>query len=429
MWEDIKDLSNYLADFLIEKGLDPDVAHFLNMLVNIAVVFILWFFIHRITKRILLTAFQKFTNKTKTTFDDYLVKSNFPKYVSNIFPLLLLIITIPVVFADYPRLLNVFEKLVDLYIIFLTVLIGRSLVRTTTNFLKRHERYQDKPIESYAQVIIILFWSLGLIFAFSEITDRSVVGFLVSLGAVSAILLLIFKDTILGFIASIQVSVNDIVRIGDWITFSKYGADGFVTEINLATVRIQNWDNTYTTIPTYNLIADSFHNWRGMQESPGRRIKRSLNIKQNSIRFINDEDIKRYEEIGLIAPYIKQRQEEINEFNTKMGVNKKHLINGRHQTNLGVFRNYALAYLKAHPQIHQEMTMMVRHLPPTTQGIPLEIYCFSVDKRWEFYEGITADIFDHLIAAIPYFDLQLFESPSGDDIIKSIKVLSRQEEN
>ncbi|WP_029034868.1 mechanosensitive ion channel family protein [Salinimicrobium terrae] len=425
MWEDIKELSNFLAEFFIEKGLDADIAHFLNMLVNIIFVSILWFVIHKITKSLLLTTFHKFTNKTKTTYDDYLVKSNFPKYVSNIFPLLLLILTVPVVFEDYPRLLVVFEKLVDLYIIFLTVLIGRSLVRTTTNYMKRHERYQDKPIESYAQVLIIGFWSLGLIFAFSEITERSVIGFLISLGAASAIILFIFKDTIMGFIASIQVSVNDIVRIGDWITFSKYGADGFVTEINLATVRVQNWDNTYTTIPTYNLIADSFHNWRGMQESPGRRIKRSLNIKQNSIRFINDEDIEKFEEFGLVAPYIKQRQEEINEHNQKLGVNKKHLLNGRHQTNLGVFRNYALAYLKAHPQIHQEMTMMVRHLPPTTQGIPLEIYCFSADKRWEFYEAITADIFDHLIAAVPYFDLQLFESPSGDDIIKSMKSLSK----
>lgn len=421
MWEDIKDLSNFLAEYFIGKGLDADIAHFLNMLVNIAVVFVLWYFLHLITKKILLTAFQRFTNKTKTTFDDYLVKSNFPRYVSNVFPLLLLILTVPVVFEDYPRLLAVFEKLVNIYIILLIVLISRSLLRTTTNYMKRHERYHDKPIESYTQVLMIVFWSIGLIFVFSEITGRSVIGFLISLGAASAIILFIFKDTILGFVASIQVSVNDIVRIGDWITFSKYGADGFVTEINLATVRVQNWDNTYTTIPTYNLIADSFHNWRGMQESPGRRIKRSLNIKQNSIRFINDEDIAKFEEFGLIAPYIKKRQEEINEYNRKLGINKKHLLNGRHQTNLGVFRNYALAYLKAHPQIHQEMTMMVRHLPPTTQGIPIEIYCFSADKRWEFYEAITVDIFDHLIAAVPFFDLQLFESPSGDDIIKALK--------
>ena len=423
MREQTRELGNFLANYFIEQGMSADVAHFLNMIINTAIVGILWFVIHYITQKLVLTSFQRFTNRTKTTFDDYLVKSNFPRYVSNILPLLLLIWTVPVVFRDYPQLLWIFEKLVDLYIVLLTVLICRSLVRTTTNFMKRHERYHDKPIESYAQVLMIIFWSIGLIFIFSEITGKSIVGFLISIGAASAIILFIFKDTILGFVASIQVSVNDIVRIGDWITFSKYGADGFVTEINLATVRVQNWDNTYTTIPTYNLISDSFHNWRGMQESPGRRIKRSLNIKQNSIRFINEEDIAKFEEFGLIAPYIKQRQEEINSSNQKMGVNKKHLINGRHQTNLGVFRQYALSYLKAHPQIHQEMTMMVRHLPPTTQGIPVEIYCFSADKRWEFYEAITADIFDHLIAAVPYFDLQLFESPSGDDIIKALEPL------
>jgi miniconductance mechanosensitive channel len=423
MKEQTRELGNFLANYFIEQGMDVDFAHFLNMLINIAIVGILWYVMHYITKKLVLTSFQRFTNKTVTTFDDYLVKSNFPRYISNIFPLLLLILTVPIVFEDYPRLLSVFEKLVDIYIIFLIVFIGRSLVRTTTNYMKRHERYHDKPIESYAQILIIFFWSIGIIFVFSEITGKSVVGFLISLGAASAIILFIFKDTILGFIASIQVSVNDIVRIGDWITFSKYGADGFVTEINLATVRVQNWDNTYTTIPTYNLISDSFHNWRGMQESPGRRIKRSLNIKQNSIRFINDEDLVKFQEFDLIALYIHERQEEINAYNSKLGVDKKHLINGRHQTNLGVFRQYALSYLKKHPKIHKEMTMMVRHLPPTTQGIPIEIYCFSKDKRWEFYEAITADIFDHLIAAIPYFDLQLFESPSGDDIIKALNPL------
>lgn len=426
MQEQIREASNYLANYFIEKGLDEDIAHFLNMLINIAIVFVLWYFIHYITKFILLTAFKRFTNKTKTTFDDFLVKSNFPRYVSNVLPLLLLILTIPIVFQDYPQLLKVFETLVDIYIIILLVLIARSLLRTTTNYMKRHERYRDKPIESYTQILMIVFWSLGFIFIFSEITEKSVIGFLISLGAASAIILFIFKDTILGFIASIQVSVNDIVRIGDWITFSKYGADGFVTEINLATVRVQNWDNTYTTIPTYNLIADSFHNWRGMQESPGRRIKRSLFIKQNSIRYIDENDIAKFSEFNLISSYIKERQLEINDYNSKLGINKKYLINGRHQTNLGVFRQYALSFLKSHSQVNQEMTMMVRHLAPTTQGIPLEIYCFSKDKRWEYYEGITADIFDHLIAAMPFFDLQLFESPSGDDIIKALGHLKKE---
>lgn len=424
MLNDGEDLITFFQDYFIERGMSESMAHFLTMLGSLAVVVLLVIAIKYVTKKIVIRGFEAFSHKTKTTFDDFLVKSNFPRWVSNILPLVVVYLTFPVIFEEYPRVLKVLTTFMDIYTVILSVLICRSILRTTKNYLKTHERFMDKPMESYIQVFMIFIWAIGFMFIFSELTGESVLGFLISLGAASAIILLIFKDTILGFVASIQVSVNDIVRIGDWITFSKYGADGFVTEINLATVRVQNWDNTYTTIPTYNLIADSFHNWRGMQESPGRRIKRSLIIKQTSIRFVNDADIEKFSEFRLIAGYVKERQQEINEHNQKLGINRKYLINGRHQTNLGVFRKYADAYLRAHPLINQEMTLMVRHLPPTTEGIPLEIYCFSSDKRWEYYEQVTADIFDHLIAAIPYFDLQLFESPSGDDIVKAIDKMS-----
>ncbi len=231
-------------------------------------------------------------------------------------------------------------------------------------------------------------------------------------------ILLIFKDTILGFVASIQVSVNDIVRIGDWITFSKFGADGYVTEINLATVRVQNFDNTFTTIPTYSLIADSFQNWRGMQESEGRRIKRSLFIKQNSIRFLSSEELEDLKKIQLIAPYIEHREKDVLKYNRATEADKSLLINGRNQTNLGIFRKYADAFLHENPAINKDLFLMVRHLAPTDKGIPLEIFCFCYDKRWENYEHIQADIFDHLISAIPYFGLELFESPTGTDFAK-----------
>ena len=236
------------------------------------------------------------------------------------------------------------------------------------------------------------------------------------MGAASAVLLLIFKDTILGFVASIQVSVNDIVRIGDWITFSKFGADGYVTEINLATVRVQNFDNTYTTIPTYSLIADSFQNWRGMQESKGRRIKRAIYIKQSSIKFLSSEDIERMKKIQLIKPYLEHREKEVSKYNRQAEANKQLLINGRNQTNLGVFRYYADAFLNENSAINKELFMMVRHLAPTDKGIPIEIFCFSHDKKWENYEHIQADIFDHLLAAVPYFDLEIFELPTGKDV-------------
>lgn len=415
-----------LQDYLVEAGLSEGVAQFINLTVNILVILLVLYVLHYFTKKLLLNAFRVFSNNTKTTFDDFLVRSNFPKYISNILPLLVVIFTIPVIFAEYPRVLLVFQKLVNIYVIVLSVLIIRSLLRTSKNYLKTREEFMDKPLDSYIQVMMIFLWAIGFLFIFSEISDQSVIKFLISLGAASAIILLIFKDTILGFVASIQVSVNDIVRIGDWITFSKYGADGFVTEINLATVRVQNWDKTFTTIPTYNLIADSFHNWRGMQESPGRRIKRSLYIKQNSIRFVTEEDIKKFKKFNLISTYVEERQKEIEDYNQRNRIDRSVIINGRNQTNLGVFRKYAESYLKSHPFITKELDIMVRHLAPTTEGIPLEIYCFSSEKRWEYFEQITADIFDHLIAAMPYFDLQLFESPSGDDIIKSLKILSKE---
>lgn len=212
------------------------------------------------------------------------------------------------------------------------------------------------------------------------------------------------------------MSVNDIVRIGDWITFSKFGADGFVVEINLSTVRIQNWDNTYTTIPTYSLIADSFQNWRGMSESGGRRIKRSIYIKQSSIKFLTPEDVERFKKIELIRPYIEHRQRDIEKYNTLKEVNREVQINGRNQTNLGVFRNYIDAFLNQNTAINKELSLMVRHLAPTEKGLPIEIYCFSRDKRWVNYEHIQADIFDHLLAAVPYFDLEVFELPTGKDL-------------
>ena len=426
MLEQGKDLTTFLRDWLIEGGLDPGIAGFVSLAVNIVALLLLFIILRYFSKKIILRLFLSFSTKTETTFDDFLVQSNFPKYVSAVPALILLIFAVPVIFENYLQLLDILETLLDVYIIILSILICRSLLRTCNNYLLTREEFKDKPLESYIQVLMIFAWAIGFVFIFSELSGRSVLNFLISLGAASAIILLIFKDTILGFVASIQVTVNDIVRIGDWITFSKYGADGFVTEINLATVRVQNWDMTYTTIPTYNLIGDSFQNWRGMQESPGRRIKRSLYIKQNSIKFVTEKDIEKYREFQLIAPYLKERQGEIDLFNREKKFDKKILINGRNQTNLGVFRRYADAYLREHPFVNKDLTLMVRHLAPTTQGIPLEIYCFSSEKRWEYYEQITADIFDHLIAAIPFFDLQLFESPSGDDIVKSIKSFSRQ---
>lgn len=413
---DVKSIFCFLEEYFLSLGMNPILAAYLNLAFNIVILILLIFFINFIIKRFVIEAFKVLTNKTKTTFDDFLVKSRFPNYVGQIFPLLLITYSLPYIFINHQFTLKVLNFLINIYGIVLVVWIFRSFLRSTKNYLKTKEEFRDKPIDSYIQVIIIFVWVVGIMFIFSEITGQSVVNFAISLGAASAILLLIFKDTIMGFVASIQVSVNDIVRIGDWITFSKFGADGTVTEINLATVRVQNWDNTYTTIPTYSLIADSFQNWRGMQESPGRRIKRAIYIKQNSVKFVSREDLEQFKKISLIAPYLNHRQKEIDRYNANNEINKEVEINGRNQTNLGIFRKYADTYLREHSAIHKEMYIIVRHQAPTAQGIPVEILCFSRDKRWENFEYITADIFDHLIAAIPYFNLQLFEAPSGDDI-------------
>lgn len=405
----------------------PQWAHFLNLGICVLLLGFLLLLVSFLTKSFVLKAFNKFTSSTKTSFDDFLVVSNFPKYLSYLIPLFILVTAVPVIFKGYTEFLEAFEKISNILLIILSVFIVRSLLRTSQDYLKTKDRFRDKPLQSYIQVLMIFVWAIGIVFVITEITEKSVLNFLISLGAASAIILLIFKDTILGFVASIQVSVNDIVRIGDWISFSKFGADGYVTEINLATVRVQNWDKTYTTIPTYSLIADSFQNWRGMEESPGRRIKRSLYIKQNSIRFVSESDLESFSKFSLIAPYIRERQKEIDDFNNTHSFDRSVIINGRNQTNLGIFRKYADLYLNQHPLVSKELTIMVRHLAPTTQGIPLEIYCFSSDKRWGYYEEIMADIFDHLIAALPYFSLKLFEEPSGDDVLAAVKHLSPAE--
>lgn len=399
-----------------EWGYDKGSSELFNVLINLAAVLLVILIIDVLGRRVIISAFTYFSNKTVTTFDDFLVRSRFPKYAAHVIPFIIFEQLIPYTFRDYPFLADVFTKLTDIYVVLLCIWILRSFVRSTREYLRTKESFKDKPLDSYAQIVLIFIWFLGIIYIFSELTEQSVVKFLTTLGAASAILLLIFKDTILGFVASIQVSVNDMVRIGDWITLDKYGADGDVFEINLTTVKVRNFDNTVTTIPTYALISDSFKNWRGMQESGGRRIKRAIYLKASSVRYLSVEELTELKKIQSIAPYIDHRQRDIDKYNTQQGFDKSLLVNGRNQTNLGIFRKYCDLYLQQHPAVNKELMMMTRHLAPTPYGIPLEIYVFSSDKRWENYERIMADIFEHLLAAVPYFKLEVFEVPSGGDI-------------
>lgn len=408
----------WLQNFFVDQGMNPDWAIVLNVVIVCIVLGVLLTIFDIILRKFIVQVFKAFSDKTKSTFDDYLIKSNFPRYIAHFAPLLVFWYFAPIIFSEYPILLKVVLATVNLYLVILGVLVFRSILRTTKSYLESKEQYRDKPLQSYMQVLMIFAWGIGVFLLVNLLTDFNIKS-LTTLGAASALILLIFKDTILGFVASVQVSVNDIVRIGDWITFSKFGADGYVTEINLATVRVQNFDNTYTTIPTYSLIADSFQNWRGMQESKGRRIKRSLFIKQTSIKFMSDSDLKELQKIQLIAPYIEHREKEIGTYNKIEISDKSLLINGRNQTNLGIFRNYAEAFLHENERINKDLFLMVRHLAPTDKGIPIEIFCFSHEKTWENYERIQANIFDHLIAAVPYFGLEIFELPSGGDLKKS----------
>lgn len=421
MQELLKKYSFILRDHLINLGMEKEWALFLNLLLNFAIVISIAFFIFYVFRKMLQIFFSVWTKRTKrtTSIGQYLVQSNFPNYFARLAPFSFLWFISPIIFDAFPSLLGPFKVFIQASFVILWVLIFRSLLKTLHHHLEHKERFRDKPLESYVQVLMIFAWGIGIFWIIQLLTGYSIKS-LATLGAASAVVLLIFKDTILGFVASFQISVNDIVRIGDWITFEKFGADGTVVKINLATVQVQNFDKTYTTIPTYYLISDSFKNWRGMRESGGRRIKRAIYIKQSSIRFLNQEDLEKFQKIDLIREYINHRQNDIDTYNLQMKIDKNEsILNGRNQTNLGLFRYYVNTYLKENTAISQDLSLMVRHLAPTDRGLPLEIYCFSKDQRWVNYEHIQADIFDHVLAALPYFDLEIFELPTGTDLIKS----------
>ncbi|WP_223034446.1 mechanosensitive ion channel family protein [Hanstruepera marina] len=405
--------SRFFYDYFISSNISESTAEFLNMAILLVILIVVLWITDFITRKVLVQAFNNFASRSSTNFDNLLVKHKAPRNIAHIVPLLITIKFFPIVFYDYPHFEQPIETILKLYTVFLIIWIIRSVLKTFESYFQSIKRLKDKPIASYIQVVMIALWVLGIAVAVVIVTDISILKFFTTLGAASAVMLLIFKDTILGFVASIQFAVNDTIRIGDWITMTKYGADGDVIAINLNNVQVQNFDKTITIIPTYAFISEAYTNWRGMEESGGRRIKRSLTIKANSITYLTDEDIQKLKTIDLISNYIESRQDDINAYNEKIGANKELLINGRNLTNLGVFRKYAQEYVTNHSAINKDMTIMIRQLAPNSKGIPLEVYAFSSDKRWANYEYIMADIFDHLLAAVPYFQLEIFEDISG----------------
>lgn len=368
-----------------------------------------------VTKKILHNVVGRLFKKTRGKWDDLLIKHHLFSALGYLVSVIVLKFAVPVLFDDFPDTLAFIGKLLDVYLVFVVVRILIVFLKATEEYLSESQLFIEKPIASYFQLVRIILYVIAAILGMSIIINKSPLYLLGAFGAMTAVILLIFKDTILGLVASIQISANDMVRIGDWVEMPKYNADGDVTAINLNTIKVSNWDKTITTIPTYYFITESFKNWRGMQMSGGRRIKRTIQVSIDSIQFVDPEMRERFKKIDLIKDHIINRQAEIEQYNNDNNVNTDVLINGRRMTNVGVFRTYIEKYLQNHPRIHQDMTMIVRQQEPGQYGLPIEIYCFTNTIKWAEYENIQSDIFDHVVAAISYFNLTVFQSPTGKD--------------
>ncbi len=411
-------LINWTNETLGAAGLEGNSQMYIRTIVlltaAVGISFVLWW----LTRKILIEVIHGVAHKSKTKWDDYLVKNKVFSAIAHLVPFLFLDFMIQTVFSSFPRIAEFLIMATDIVIIIIVLYVIIRTLNTAKDVLVEKPRLKDKPIESYFQLAKIVFRGLFIILIISVAFKIEPLVILTSMGALTAILILVFKDTILGFVGSIQLAANDMVRIGDWITMEKYGADGDVIEINLATVKVQNFDKTITTIPTYSFISDSFKNWRGMLDSDGRRIVRSIHIKIHSIKFCSPELLSKIGEIELIRDYIDQKEGEILDYNKENEINKSVLLNGRNQTNIGIFRYYIQQYLEQNPAINDSMTLMVRQLDPSDKGVPIQLYTFTKTHDWVEYELIMADIFDHLLAAVPFFDLEVFEQPAGSDMRK-----------
>lgn len=411
-------LINWTNDTLNSVGVQGDAQMYVRTILlltaAVGISFVLWW----VTRKILIEVIHRVAYKSKTKWDDYLVKNKVFSAIAHLVPFLFLDFMIQTVFSSFPLIAEFLIRATDIAIIIIVLYVIIRTLNTAKDVLIEKPRLKDKPIESYFQLAKIVFRGLFIILIISVAFKIEPLVILTSMGALTAILILVFKDTILGFVGSIQLAANDMVRIGDWITMEKYGADGYVVEINLATVKVQNFDKTITTIPTYSFISDSFKNWRGMLDSDGRRIVRSIHIKIHSIKFCSPDLLNKIGEIELIRDYIDQKEAEILDYNKENEINKSVLLNGRNQTNIGIFRYYIQQYLEQNPAINDSMTLMVRQLDPSDKGVPIQLYTFTKTHDWVEYELIMADIFDHLLAAVPFFDLEVFEQPAGSDMRK-----------
>ncbi|MDD4065252.1 MAG: mechanosensitive ion channel [Bacteroidales bacterium] len=412
-------IDSWIEKVIINLGVSEGAAPYIRLLVLLLVIALLAWLFFFITKRLVNGVLLKYVKRSRVKWDDMLMDNKVFSNLAHIVPAIIVKVITPIIFRDFEKIVPFVIKLTDIYLIVVIMMVINATLRVSEKIISKSKAFVDKPLSSYFQLIRIILYIAAGILVLSILMGKSPVYFLSAFGAMTAIIMLIFKDTILGLVASVQISANDMVRVGDWVEMPKFNADGDVLAINLNTVKVQNWDKTVTTIPTYYFITDSFKNWRGMQESGGRRIKRAVYINARTIKFVDPDTREKYLRYYLLKDYITQRQKDIDRHNKEHNIDTSVLINGRRMTNLGVFRHYVESYLRNHPGIRKDMTLMVRQLNIEDRGIPIEIYCFTTTTEWVKYEEIQADIFDHLLAAVYFFDLEIFQQPGGSDITRA----------
>ena len=408
---------NWYQGVLAGTGMSENLVVFIENTTVIIITIGLAFLADFIVKRIIISGIQRLTRRTKNNWDDVFVRRKVFNRLAHLAPAIIVFYALQFIF-DATRLVTFLGNLSQAYMVLIVLLVIDAVLNALHEIYRMLPVSKGRNIKGFIQVIKIVFYFVAIILVISIFSGEAPKALMGGLGAMAAVLILVFKDTILGFVASIQLSANNMVNVGDWIAMPKYNADGDVIDISLNTVKVQNWDKTIATIPTYALVSESFNNWKGMEESGGRRIKRSINIDMKSVGFLDSEQIEKFRKYHLLSGYISEKEKEIEAFNKSLELDDSVVTNGRRMTNLGTFRVYLENYLQQHPKIHNDMTFLVRHLQPTDKGLPVEIYVFSNDQAWANYEAIQADIFDHILAIMPEFGLRVFQNPTGDDFQK-----------
>ncbi len=389
-------------------------------LVTFLILVLAWLMNH-LAKGFMLRFLRFCIKNSNTQWDDKLVQRNLFHRLSHLAPIIVISFFLPQIWVGHPTAVGLIDAFSQIYTMLVVLLVVQALLDAFHDVYRTFEWSKQVPIYSFIQAIKLIVYMVGAVFIVAKLMGKDPSVIFGSLGALTAVLMLVFKDSILGFAAGIHLTTNKMLSLGDWLEMPKYGADGDVIEIGLTTVKVQNFDKTITTIPTYTLISDAFKNWRGMSESPGRRIKRSILIDLHSIRFCDEALLESLASIQAISGYIREKQKEVQAFNEQLDTGgSDHPANGRRLTNIGTFRAYLVAFLRQHPLINQEMTLLVRQLEPTPRGLPLQIYVFSSDKRWVEYEGIVSDLFDHILSVMKEFDLRAYQEPSGFDFRQSL---------